>query len=179
MLDEFANKLHLDQKVLSQAMAQIKAGQSQEISDWEIQPDSEKSGGRLALEEVLLALLLRMPEKAKEINKDEFEIFQEPLYNNIFEGLKIGATLLDNSLSYEDSLRVELVKFKSEQFFGDLEEKDLEDEISRLIKSLKKELILGKIKDLEIKIKQAKSDKEVPALLQEVKKFSSKLASLT
>lgn len=179
-IDEFANKLNIDQKILSQAMAQIKTGQRQEISDREIQADFEKSD-RLILEETLLALLLRMPEKAKEIDKDEFEIFNDPLYNNIFEGLKIGKTLLNKPLStasYEDNLRVELVKFKSDQFFGDLEEKDLENEISRLIKSLKKELILEKIKDLEIKIKQAKSEKEVPALLQEVKKFSNKLASL-
>ncbi len=195
-LNELAAKLNIEQKILVQAMAQVinnreQRGdeEKQSVSFDSPSPATLSSGAsRLAIEEALLALLLKIPDKVKEISptgKDELEIFQDKFYNTIFGKLKLGESphsLMSGGgeppLSYEDKLRFELVKFKSEQFFGDLEAKDLETEISRLIKSLKKELILEKIKELEIKIKEAKSQKEIPPLLKEVHKFTSKLASL-
>ena len=176
-LDEISGKLRIDQKVLVQAMAEIKPGAAAGPVEKD-QAAAFEPAPRLVLEETLLALLLKMPEKSGEINQEEFEVFQDKLYNSVFENLKTGRAQLAENLSYEDGLRFELVKFKSDQFFGDLENRDLESEISRLIKSLKKELILEKIKDLEIKIKEAKSQQDVLPLLQEVQKFSGKLASL-
>lgn len=178
-LDELSNKLRIDQKVLVEAMVRVKDAPVYGTSeDKEADINFGSPEPRLALEETILALLLKMPEKSEELKEEEFEIFQDKLYNSIFKQIKSGEVLFNQPLSYEEKLRVELIKFKSEQFFGGIEEKDMEIEISRLIKSLKKELILEKIKDLEIKIKDAKSQEEVPSLLKEVKKFSNKLASL-
>ena len=176
-LDELSSKLRVDQKIIIQAMAAIKPGSRTGFVE-EKQAAGFEPAPRLVLEETLLALLFKMPGKCDEINQEEFEVFQDQLYNDIFKQLKSREARRGQPLSYEDNLRLELVKFKSEQFFGGLEERDLESEISRLIKSLKKELILEKIKDLEIKIKEAKNQGEVPPLLKEVQKFSSKLSSL-
>lgn len=178
-LDELSGRLKIEQKILVQAMTQLRQGfvghaaikENESAASFELP-------SRLVLEETLLALLFKMPAKSKELNEGELEIFKDKLYNSIFERLKLGELPHGQAVSYEDNLRLELVKFKSEQFFGDLEEKDLENEISRLIRSLKKELILEKIKDLEIKIKEAKNQEEVRPLLKEVHKFSSKLSSL-
>ncbi len=175
-LDELSQKLKVDQKVLVKAMAETKTGVRRQETEKEF--ENLEPSPRLLLEETLLALLLKMPQKSEELNPEEFEIFQDKLYNSVFERLKMGETLFSQPFSYEDNLRLELIKFKSDEYFGDLEEKDLENEISRLIKSLKKELILGKIKDLEIKIKEAKNQEEVSPLLQQVQKFSNKLSSL-
>ncbi len=213
-LDELSGRLKIEQKILVQAMVEMKTtSPARPHTTTSEGPDESQSdnrsfgvGARLALEETLLALLFKMPSKSKELNEGELEIFKDKLYNSVFERLKLGepphsfmsgggelphgqavSTAIpqraasgsaEPSTSYEDNLRLELVKFKSEQFFGDLEQKDLENEISRLIKSLKKELILEKIKDLEIKMKEAKNQEEVLPLLQEVQKFSSKLSSL-
>jgi len=189
-LDELSNKLRVSQKILVEMLAAVKPGAgSRRPEDGSRRLEAGQGfepASRLILEETLLALLMKMPQKAKETNppagglpvpEEEFEIFQDKLYNNVFQRLKTGQGFIEAPLSYEDNLRLELVKFKSDQFFGDLEEKDLESEIGRLIKSLKKELILEKIKDLEVKIKEAKSH-EVLSLLKEVQKFSTKLASL-
>ncbi|MEK7537199.1 MAG: DNA primase [Patescibacteria group bacterium] len=180
-LDELSSKLKVGQKILAEMLAGMKPGVGIDFFK-ENQLASFEPTGRLVLEETLLALLFRMPGKLKEFfpagSEEEFEIFQDRLYNNIFQRLKTGQVLFEVPLSYEDNLRLELVKFKSDQFFGDLEEKDLENEVGRLVKNLKKELILEKIKDLEIKIKEVKSQDEVPLLLKEVQKFSSKLVSL-
>lgn len=178
-LDEVALKLRVDPKILSQAMESIKIDSTTYSAERELETNLDLPQGRLVLEETLLALLFKMPEKSKEVEEEkELEIFQDKLYNNIFKQIKSGDTGINSPLSYEDSLRLELVKFKSDEYFGDLEQKDLESEVSRLIKSLKKELILEKIKDLEIKIKETKNQSEVPSLLQEVQKFSNKLSSL-
>ena len=181
-LDELATKLRVDQKIISQAMAAVKTNNRQPTTNNRQEESvSFESSSHLVLEETLLALLLKMPQKANELillaSEDELEIFRDKFYNSIFERLKSGDTLKE-FLPYEDNLRLELIKFKSEQFFGDLEEKDLESEISRLIKSLKKEFILEKIKDLELKIKGARNQEEVPFLLQKVQKFSNKLSAL-
>ena len=180
-LDELSNKLKVGQKILVEMLTAMKSGTRSSFPK-ENQLASFEPAGRLVLEETLLALLLRMPGKSKEFfpagPEEEFEIFQDQLYNNIFQRLKTGQALFEAPLSYEDNLRLELVKFKSDQFFGDIEEKDLENEIGRLAKSLKKELILEKIKDLEIKIKEAKSQDEALLFLKEVQRFSTKLASL-
>jgi len=184
-LDQLANKLRIDQKVIIQAMEEMKTENRylntkiDNIVRFETPP-------RLVLEETLLALLFKMPAKADEaafasVEPEELEIFQDKFYNGVYKSLKAGNTAgntVEESLSYEDKLRLELVKFKSEQFFGDREEKDLESEISRLIKSLKKELILEKIKDLELKIRETKNQEEISFLLQKVQKFSNKLGSL-
>lgn len=178
-LDELSGRLKIEQKILVQAMTQLRQGFVGHAAIKENESAASfEPPSRLVLEETLLALLFKMPAKSKELNEGELEIFQDKLYNEIFEQLKSGKPSLGQPVSYEDNLRLELVKFKSEQFFGDLEQKDLENEISRLIKSLKKELILEKIKDLEIKMKEAKNQEEVLPLLQEVQKFSNKLASL-
>lgn len=187
-LDELSNKLKIEQKILVEEMIKIKSSPRLRTTTSEITEKSQSdnysfgAGARLVLEETLLALLLRMPDKSKEFfpptPEEEFEIFQDKLYNSIFQRLKTGQVLAGTPLSYEDNLKLELIKFKSDQFFGDIEQKDLESEIGRLIKSLKKELILEKIKDLERKIKEAKSQEEVSPLLQEVQKFSSKLVTL-
>lgn len=176
-LEEFAVKLRVEPKIIVQAMAAIRTGPRQK-EDRSEENIFEKPS-RLAIEETLLALLIKMPQKAVEMEKEEFEIFTDRFYNNLFAELKRGTTVFSEPPSYEDKLRLELVKFKSEQFFGDIEPGDLELEISRLIKSIKKELILEKIKDLELKIKEAKSESEVSPLLREVNKFSNKLATLT
>lgn len=176
-LGELSVRLRVDQKVLAKTMASLKSGPRPGIEDEDIKAFEVPS--RLALEETLLALLMKMPQKAGEIEKEEFEIFTDRLYNDIFEDLKRGAGIPAAPLDYEDKLKLELIKFKSEQFFGDLDDKDLETEISRLIKSLKKELVLEKIKDLEMKIKEAKSGPERSLLLEEVRRFSNKLSVLT
>ncbi|TSC89937.1 MAG: DNA primase [Parcubacteria group bacterium Gr01-1014_2] len=183
-LDDLSNKLKIDQKILIQAMAEMKTDKRERYADSNADFVRFESSPRLVLEETLLALLFKMPQKAGELvlssaeeKEDKLEIFSDKFYNNLFERLKSGAAL-KGPFPYEDNLRIELIKFKSEQFFGDIEEKDLESEISRLIKSLKKELILEKIKELELKIKEAKSQEEVPLLLQKVWNFSNKLASL-
>ena len=163
--------------VLVKPMADLKPGAGPGPIEKDQSAISEPAP-RLVLEETLLALLLKMPGKSAEINQEEFEVFQDKLYNDVFKQLKSGEAQSGRTLSYEDNLRLELVRFKSEQFFGGLEGNDLENEISRLIKGLKKELVLEKIKDLEIRIKEAKSQDEVPPLLKEVQRFSSKLASL-
>ncbi|OHB17637.1 MAG: DNA primase [Parcubacteria group bacterium RIFCSPHIGHO2_01_FULL_40_30] len=180
-LDELSNKLRVDQKVIIQVMAGIKTqNNGQPVSQ---KDDSAKfeMPSRLVLEETLLALLFRMPQKANELilspDEEKLEIFSDKFYNNLFERLKSGDTF-KGPFPYEDNLRIELIKFKSEQFFGDIEEKDLESEISRLVKSLKKELILEKIKELELKIKEAKNQEEIPLLLQRVRNFSNKLSLL-
>ncbi|MBI2003815.1 MAG: DNA primase [Parcubacteria group bacterium] len=177
-ISELSNKLKVEQKVISRAMAEMKDNKQLTVNSEQLKDIGNQSSGRLALEETLLALLLKMPEKSKELNAQDLEIFQDKFYNELFERLKRGAALFDESIPYEDRLRFELVKFKSEQFFGDLEQRDLETEISRLFKGLKKELILEKIKDLEMKIKQVGNQNEVPPLLKEVKRFSNKLSSL-
>ncbi|TSC90270.1 MAG: DNA primase [Parcubacteria group bacterium Gr01-1014_2] len=180
-LDELSNKLKVDQKIISQAMAEIKTDSRRQTVNQKETFLKFESPAHMVLEETLLALLFKMPKKANEliplVGEDELEIFRDKFYNNIFERLKSGNTLKE-LLPYEDNLRLELIKFKSEQFFGDLEEKDLETEISRLIKSLKKEFILEKIKDLELEIKGARNQEEVPLLLQKVQKFSNKLSAL-
>jgi len=182
-LDDLSSKLKIDQKILIQAMAEMKSDK-RERKENNADFVRLEASPRLVLEETLLALLFKMPQKAGELvlssaeeKEDKLEIFSDKFYNNLFERLKSGATL-KGPFPYEDNLRIELIKFKSEQFFGDIEEKDLESEISRLIKSLKKELILEKIKELEFKIKEAKSQEEVPLLLQKVRNFSNKLSSL-
>ena len=177
-LDELSNKLKVEQKVVSQAMAEMANSKKPTANSTEPFENNNQPSPRLALEETLLALLLKMPEKSKELKVQELEIFQDKFYNELFERLKRGAALFDESAPYENRLRLELIKFKSEQFFGDLEQRDLESEISRLFKGLKKELILEKIKDLEMKIKQVGNQNEVPPLLKEVQKFSNKLSSL-
>ncbi|MEK7579934.1 MAG: DNA primase [Patescibacteria group bacterium] len=180
-LDEVALKLRVDSKILARAMDSIKSDPLAFGAEREFEAKLDLPQGRLVLEETLLALFFKMPEKTKELEEEKgLEIFQDKLYNNIFKQIKSGQSGENQSLSvsYEDSLRLELVKFKSDEYFGDLEQKDLESEVSRLIKSLKKELILEKIKDLEIKIKETKNQSEVPSLLKEVQRFSNKLSSL-
>ena len=176
-LGELSIRLKVDQKILVQAMASAKAGSRNELEKESVR--AFETPPRLAIEEALLALLMRMPEKARQIEEEEFEIFTDPFYNNLFAELRNGSKTEAEPLSYEDSLRFELVKFKSEQFFGGLENKDLESEVDRLIKSLKKELVLEKIKDLELKIKSAKSGQDVSPLLEEVRRFSNRLSALT
>lgn len=176
-LGELSVRLRVDQKVLVRTMAALKFGPRPGIEDEDVKAFEVPS--RLVLEETLLALLMKMPQKAGEIEKEEFELFTDRLYNGLFEELKNGAGFSADPISYEDKLKLELIKFKSEQFFGDLDEKDLEAEISRLIKSLKKELVLEKIKDLEMKMKEAKSGPERSLLLEEVRRFSNKLSVLT
>lgn len=180
-LDELANRLRVDQKAIVQAMAEIKTNSRNQSVNQKETSVSFELRGRLVLEETLLALFFKMPEKANELilssSEEKLEIFSDKFYNSVFERLKSGDTLKE-FLPYEDNLRLELIKFKSEQFFGDLEEKDLESEISRLIKNLKKEFILEKIKDLELRIKGATNQEEVPLLLEKVQKFSNKLSAL-
>lgn len=178
-LQELSAKLRVDQKVLARTMAAMKDSKQLTDNSKQLEELVNQPTSRLTLEETLLALLMKMPQKAGEIKKDEFEVFSDRLYNDIFEGLKNESGISVESLSYENKLRLELIKFKSEQFFGDLDEKDLETEVNRLIKSLKKELVLEKIKDLELKIKEAKNGEDVSLFLQEVRRFSNKLSTLT
>lgn len=182
-LNVLAMKLGIDEKILAEEMNNIKSkATTTNLNNRE--EDQQKTDPALEFEETILALLLKRPESAKKffIDDEAENMVKLDLHKRILDYI-ISVSDFDyskmlESFPYEDRLKIELIKFKSDQLFNNAGEYDIEAEIARTINNFKKEHIKEKIKKLEIKLRElqaAGKSEEAVLVLKEVSELGKQL----
>jgi len=181
-LSALAMRLGVDEKILAEEMSNIKNKSAAQGLDSELEQKEKDSS--LEFEETILALLLKKPENVKKFFVDDEgkNIVKLDLHKRILDYI-ISDSDFDYSkmleaFPYEDRLKIELIKFKSDQLFNNLEEHDIEQEIAKTVNNFKKERIRERIKTLEIKLRELQENnkqEEAVFVLKEISELGKQL----
>ncbi|MEX2053079.1 MAG: toprim domain-containing protein [Candidatus Paceibacterota bacterium] len=172
-LGELSMALKLKEEVLVEEIAKVRPkGQEEE----EAVPSVTKESPLDVMEEGLLALTMKKPELAQNIST-EFEQFLSGKVKELLanmkskEGDKIVAQLtstVDPSLA----MSLEFVYLKSQEFWKDIDDKELELEFNKILNQIKRKKISARLADLEYDIKSAEKSRDKQRLVALTAEFS-------
>ncbi len=172
-LGELALALKLKEEVLIEEIAKVKPkGQEEEQNMPEIKKDSPLD----VMEESLLALAMKKPELAQNISV-ELEQFLSGKVKELLGSMKSkeGDRVVAQPISIADSslaMNLEFVYLKSQEFWKDIDGKELELEFNKILNQIKKKKISARLADLEYDIKSAEKNRDKERLATLAAEFS-------
>jgi len=137
--------------------------------------ENSKTHIKISVSEMILSILLNYPKVFKKgyelINNKDFSKECEDIYTSLVDQYnstrpEIGKWNFDNGLVADLREKINVMLLFADDRYGEFSEEAIGIELVKLIDRLKKDCKMQKLKDLEIRIKEAEKNSEKEKLLK-------------